>query len=158
MDIGCGTGRDCEFFLDNGYQYLGIDGSETMLKLAKKFNPSGEFELRDFYHISEFKEKFNGFWAAASLLHAPKSSILEILQSIRAILLTGGVGFISLKQGHGEKDEVWDAMGNKRFFAYYQTEEFVNILQSAGFSVLETQNNITIFDSKALWLTFFVKV
>lgn len=35
-DIGCGTGRHAEFFLERGYQITGIDVSAEMLRLARK--------------------------------------------------------------------------------------------------------------------------
>ena len=34
LDFGCGSGRDTEFFLNQGYTVEAIDGSEELCKLA----------------------------------------------------------------------------------------------------------------------------
>lgn len=36
LDIGCGHGRDVHYFQRNGFQALGIDPSENMIKYAEK--------------------------------------------------------------------------------------------------------------------------
>lgn len=35
LDIGCGAGRDAAIFVENGFDYTGIDASEGMLNIAK---------------------------------------------------------------------------------------------------------------------------
>lgn len=157
LDIGCGAGRDSFWFVDNGYEYLGVDGSESMVKLARENNQKAKFEVKNFYEISSLKNAFNGFWAAASLLHIPKSQISEILKTIKNLLEPDGVGFISLKEGKGEKNEIWQDTHFSRFFAYYIQQEFADILRLSRFSVLESGKKLSPRDSSTVWLTYFVK-
>lgn len=40
LDIGCASGRDVKQFTDLGFNVIGIDLSENLLKLAKKISIS----------------------------------------------------------------------------------------------------------------------
>ena len=42
LDVGCGTGRDCKYIEQKGYDVIGIDISKEMLKIEKTSN---QFEL-----------------------------------------------------------------------------------------------------------------
>jgi SAM-dependent methyltransferase len=92
LDLGCGTGQLALHFLENGYQVVGIDGSEYMLKYAnenaKKFVDKNKVKfiqgnVADFHlderfglvvstfdtlnHLSDEEELSNCFKCAASL-------------------------------------------------------------------------------------------
>ncbi len=157
LDIGCGTGADSFWFIENGYEYLGIDGSQNMVAIAKENNPNAQFQVMLYEEIPQLRRKFNGFWAASSLLHIPKSSIKEILGIIKQVILPGGVGFISLKEGTGEKNEVWQDSGASRFFAYYEQQEFSKILELAEFSILSSGRKASKLNSATSWITYFVR-
>jgi len=95
--------------------------------------------------------EFDGFWAAAVLLHIPKERIDEALKKIKKVVKPSGVGFISVKQGEGEKTD--EATG--RWFAYYGQDEFTDVLRKNGYKVLEAGIRPT--EGETTWLTFFVK-
>ena len=96
--------------------------------MAQERNPRATFVLVNVYDL-DFSQKFDGFWAAASLLHIPKSRIPDALQRIRTNVRKGGIGFISLKQGDGEGPD--EKTG--RWFSYYQAGEFEQKLEGRGF-------------------------
>ena len=51
LEIGSGTGNLAKFFIENHFNYSGLDYSNDMVKLASKKNPDGEFmqgDMRDF--------------------------------------------------------------------------------------------------------------
>lgn len=51
IEIGCGTGRLAGSFVDEGFQYTGLDMSTDMLNIAKKNNPGLQFiqgDMRNF--------------------------------------------------------------------------------------------------------------
>ena len=151
LEIGVGGGRDAKELIARGYAYTGIDISEEFIAIAERANPSGTFLRQSVYDLS-FPEGmlFDGFWAAASLLHIPKSNIVIALQKIAEYLKKDAVGFISLKYGEGEGMEE----GGGRFFAYYSENEFKKVLTSVGFKTLHVTVNP--MSDKITWLCFFV--
>jgi len=61
LDAGAGSGRDVEYFLNEGYDAIGIDISEGMLKEAKKRVPKKSvFKKMDFRKLKFKKESFDG--------------------------------------------------------------------------------------------------
>ncbi len=157
VDIGCGAGRDATLFLQNNFDYTGLDASSEMLKEARKRAPTGKFILGNFYQLDFPDETFDGFWAAASLLHAPKTDIESVLNEILRILKPGGVGFISLKEtqnideGMIKEDKYG---GIKRYFSFYTPKELGKILKKTGSVVIK---NLIHKEGDTNWLCYFVK-
>lgn len=152
LEIGSGGGRDAKQLIALGYEYVGTDISIGLIKVAKTENPAATFLLQSVYDL-DFPEEtqFDGFWASAVLLHIPKTRIDGVLQRIRKFMRDGAVGFLSLKQGEGERLEK-----DKRFFVYYSAEEFRQVLQRNNFEVVET--TVRPMGGKTTWLCFFVRV
>ncbi len=155
VEIGSGGGRDAKDLIAMGYEYIGTDISKGLLEVAKKNNPAVTFFLKSVYELDFPEKSFDGFWASAVLLHMPKNRIDEALQNIKHILKPGGIGFISLKKGDGEKFVEGDHVGisYKRFFSFYKQEEFAEVLKRNNFEILESYE----FDhSNKKWLAFFI--
>ena len=149
LEIGPGGGKDAAELIAFGYRYTGADASAGLLRVAQERNPRATFVLVNVYDL-DFSRKFDGFWAAASLLHIPKSRIPEALQRIRINVRKGGIGFISLKQGDGEGPD--EKTG--RWFSYYQAGEFEQKLEAAGFRTVKLGE---LAASKDTWLTFLIR-
>ncbi len=160
IDIGCGTGKDAHLFIDAGFDYVGIDLSKKMLEVAKEREPRANFQLMDLYHLDFPSRSFDGFWADTSLLHVPKKDIGHVLESIKKLLKTGGVGFISMKQV-GDKGNVVDGIAHEhrfgmefdRYFALYTIDEFKHILEDVGFAIVK---NHVYKKANKNWLCYFV--
>lgn len=151
LEIGSGAGNDAKWFLDNKYEYLGTDISEKMIDVCKSKNPEGKFLIKSVYDLDFPENSFDGFWSSITLLHLPKDKIAVALNSIHKVTRTGGIGFISLKKGKGEKLET----KKERFYAYYSKDEFDKILKGNGFEVIESYEQDF---GKTTFLIFFVKV
>ena len=46
VEIGCGTGNLVPYFLENNFNYIGLDLSENMIEIAKNKIPNGDFRIR----------------------------------------------------------------------------------------------------------------
>ncbi|MFH1047077.1 MAG: class I SAM-dependent methyltransferase [Patescibacteria group bacterium] len=161
LDIGCGSGRDAAMFLEHGYGYVGIDLCETMLSLARRRNPSANFCRQNIYDLAFQSHSFAGFWAVTSLLHLPKARIAAALREIRRVTAVGGVGFVVMKGGNGERLVSGKFLGDERFYAYYSLVEFGAVLADSDFEVLEQERKIYHTSSSgdsAVWLKYFVRV
>ena len=161
IDIGCGAGRDAEFFTTHGLDYTGIDASAGLLAEASKRLPQAKFILMNFYKLNLPPNSFDGFWAAASLLHIPKNKINRVLSDIKNIIKPNGIGFISLKQktrlDAGLIKEHKYGATIERYFAFYDPSEFQTILAHAGFAVVKhhilKENDV----NHTHWLCYFVR-
>lgn len=132
LDLGCGSGRDSRFFLENSYKVTSLDASIELAKLASDFIGK-QVVIKSFQELDYFKI-FDGIWACASLLHCTKSEMNNVLKRISYALKPQGIVYMSFKQGTGERvDE------NGRFFNDYTETELVDLL--------EKQLNLTLIDS-----------
>lgn len=122
LDAGCGSGRDSLFFLKNGYEVTAFDASQAMVELASRH--TNHPVLRLSFHDIEFKERFDGVWACASLLHVPRRAINEALLRLLTSLKAGGLLYASFKYGDGEVTR------NGRLFNNYNEETFRSLLRT----------------------------
>lgn len=150
LEIGSGVGKDAESLIRLGYDYTGTDASNGLLELARKRNPSATFIQRYAHKIDHSLGEFDGFWASAVLLHIPRDEMRDSLLAISSVIKNDGVGFITMKEGEDER--VDEKTG--RLFTYYKEEEFRDVLESTGFSVLEVGRRDTEKDN---WLLFYVR-
>ena len=89
LDLGCGSGRDTKAFLELGYSVDAMDGSEELCRRAGAFTGI-EVKCILFQDLEE-KEKYDGIWACASLLHLPRKDLSEVFRKVRDALRQGGV-------------------------------------------------------------------
>jgi len=160
LEIGCGTGRDARELIEQGFDYTGIDASEGMLAIARENAKGGSFKKGDFYALDFPTGSFDGFWAAASFLHAPKADMGKALSEARRILRDGGIGFISLKQRtHMDEGVIREskAGGIERYFSFWDAEEFAAELEKNGFKVLKATKRYEGGPDDTTWLCFIVK-
>src|SRR3989344_37116 len=140
LEIGSGGGRDAKDLIEMGYEYTGTDISKGLLEEARKNNPKATFLLQSVYELDFPEKTFDGFWACAVLLHMPKDRMSEALKSIHNVIKKGGIGFISLKKGEGEKFVEGDHVGiaYKRFFSFWEEDEFTSYLEQNNFEILKS--------------------
>jgi len=56
MDFGCGTGRSTRFLQKLGFDTIGIDIAEDMIKKAREIDPDGDYRLVEDGDLSQFKD------------------------------------------------------------------------------------------------------
>jgi ubiquinone/menaquinone biosynthesis C-methylase UbiE len=154
LEIGSGAGNDASSLLEMGYDYTGTDASSGLIEVARKRNPQATFINVNADELNFPEKSFDGFWAAAVLLHIPKENIDNVLQSIKKQVREGGIGFISLKEGEGEEED----KKTGRWFSYYKEDEFKEVLLRNGFETVEVENKTENREGRPDWLAFLVRV
>ncbi|MGD2205373.1 MAG: class I SAM-dependent methyltransferase [Anaerolineae bacterium] len=137
LDLGCGPGRDVDFMSQIGCRLVGLDLSIGMLSEARCRLPDADLVRADLRCAPFATAAFDGIWACASLLHVPRVQFPDAVAEVARLLRRpGGLFYLSLKRGHGER---WVAgIGGRRiFFVYYQPSEVETRLRQAGFQILE---------------------
>jgi len=127
LDLGCGSGRDTKYFLQEGYEVLAVDGSIELVKLSTRF--TGKQTMHLTFDELNFYEEFDGVWACASLLHVPRNRIDFIVNKIYYALKKGGVFYSSYKYGNQEE------VKNGRFFNNYDELSFNELLKKHHYFV-----------------------
>ena len=108
LDAGCGSGRDTKALLKHGYKVTAIDASSKMVEAATRL--IGYPAKLMYFQQMTFDQEFDGVWACASLLHVPRMQIDEVLNRIKRAMRSGGVCYMSFKEGEGER-----VNGGRRF-------------------------------------------
>lgn len=141
MDSGCGTGRDTYEFLKRGYCVTAIDASPAMLRecrrkireaivsaenseLKRAAKESEKRSIEATFDELQFRNEFDGIWAAASLLHIPEQLMEENLRRLIQALKPKGVLFMSFKYGKGEYKY------DPRYFTCYSRRKIRSLLKS----------------------------
>jgi SAM-dependent methyltransferase len=127
LDLGCGSGRDSEYFISMGYDVTALDGSEEMCSLASVH--IGKEVLHMSFSEMDFDDVFDGVWANASLLHVPKNEMENILAKIIRSLKQDGILYMTFRYGDFEGIE------EERYFTNYRSRELKELV--AGFEELE---------------------
>jgi SAM-dependent methyltransferase len=121
LDTGCGSGRDSRAFLERGYEVTAMDASEAMVELASQH--IGRLVLHMSFDQVQYEEQFDGVWACASLLHAPRLGLPEVLERLGKALKEEGVMYASFKYGEEE------IIRNGRLFSNYSENSFRQMLE-----------------------------
>jgi 2-polyprenyl-3-methyl-5-hydroxy-6-metoxy-1,4-benzoquinol methylase len=111
LDAGCGAGRDIKMFHNLGFQVTAFDASSELVEFATKY--SGVDVLNMYFSDVNWENTFDGIWACASLLHIPKSQMIDAIRRLILSLKVGGVFFLGYKIGEN------DGFVDGRFFSNY---------------------------------------
>jgi mutator protein MutT len=129
LDLGCGSGRDSAYFIQQGYQLTALDMSRELAAIAEK-KIAQPVIVKSFTEVDAV-DAYDGIWANSSLLHATGGQIRETLRRLISALKRDGIIFMSFK--HGENESI-DARG--RFFSNYTKSTLTALLQEpTGISV-----------------------
>ena len=131
LDFGCGAGRDTKYFLSRGYQVDAVDGSEQLCRIASEYTGIKVRQML-FQELDE-KEKYDGIWACASILHLPKKQLREVLKNMYAALKSKGWIYTSFKYGEFEGER------NGRYFTDFTTDTFKDFIHDMHGLKIEEQ-------------------
>ncbi len=124
IDLGCGDGRDSDYFYSKGIDVVGIDLSKSMIELARKKHPMIAFFKEDMRDTVFPDGTFQAAWASASIINMPKSDLSKIESEVHRVLDPRGIFAFSVKIGDKEGFEDENIIeGYPRYFSYYTLEE-----------------------------------
>ena len=134
LDFGCGSGRDAKVFLELGYEVEAVDGCRELCEMAAEYTGIVVRQM-DFMEL-DVREKYDGIWACASVLHLPYEEIKAVMEKMAEALKENGVFYVSFKYGE------FEGWRNGRYFTD-MTEDGVRRL------VEETQG----MSAEEIWVT-----
>ena len=126
LDYGSGSGRDSAYFLDKGFSVDSLDGSAEMKAQAERLFGI-KVKLASFLSLEE-KEKYDGIWAQASILHLEEHDLRVALTLIERALKRDGVFYSSFRKGEedGYENGRWYTnMTERRFLSFLPASLYV---------------------------------
>lgn len=129
LDVGSGTGKDSEYFVEEGLLPVATDICPEMLRFCRRKTLAS---IRtDCYKLSFREESLEAVWSMNVLLHVPSSSLSDVLSEIRSVLKPGGLFYLGLWGGDGFEG-VWedDHYTPKRFFSFRTDSEIDRAVRS----------------------------
>ncbi|HUV44719.1 MAG TPA: class I SAM-dependent methyltransferase [Dehalococcoidales bacterium] len=142
LDIGCGNGKDTDYFRRKAAFAVGMDVSRGMLAEARKRVPWGTFCRMDMRGLGFSTGVFDGVWANGCIYHVPKADLPAVFREVIRVLRPSGVFSFNYKAGAGEglDDEPRSFGGGPRYYAYYRRGEMKTLLRRAGLRALELES------------------
>lgn len=135
LEVGCGAGQFSKYLMTKGFTVIGVDLSESMLALARKKVPGGDFRSMDMRNLSFYDGQFDGIIAPYSLIHIPEKAVVSTLKGFNRVLRQHGE--LCVLAQRGESDHIVDepfAPGKKVFFNFFTSLRIRNYLEIAGFT------------------------
>jgi cyclopropane fatty-acyl-phospholipid synthase-like methyltransferase len=143
LDLGCGTGNPiARHIVQSGFQLVGVDQSKTMLEIAQREVPQGEFIHADMLEV-EFDGEFAAIIAWDSAFHVDRRHHTALYRKLANSLLTGGRLLLSVggsnsedttsnESGEGFTSEMF---GQTFFYSGFAPEVARKLLEDAGFEI-----------------------
>jgi SAM-dependent methyltransferase len=133
LDAGCGEGRNCIYFLHQGYQVFGTDANPTAIQMsriyAKTIQP--DYDIHRFQKASIEDMPFHGgaFDAliSSAVLHFAKSShhFHQMMAEMMRILRPGGFFFLRMCTDQGNMREKSPHLGDGVYLLPDGSERFL---------------------------------
>ena len=149
LDLGCGTGLPhARYLVEKGFDILGVDLSEEMVKVASKNVPEATFIQLSMNEIT-YRDEFNGVVSSFSMLLLSPDLFKETASRIHSALVEGGYFYLSLNEPACTLDdpdsEVFvNIMGQDMYSRAYTVEETEGYFQPLGFSLVKFNRNIQV--------------
>lgn len=110
LELGCGGGRDAAHIRSRGFAIDATDGTPALVRRANEAFAVAARVMA--FHELDAEAAYAGVWAHASLLHAPRAALPDILRRIARALIPGGWFFSSYKLGDAEGRDLLGRLHN----------------------------------------------
>jgi len=158
LDLGCGNGRSLQFLKDKDIDYIGVDFSEKLIKIAQQNYPKVKFQVADALNLPFPNNYFDKIYSIAVLHHIPSEKFrIQFFEEARRILKPDGLLILTVWQpeskkklnlffkhtvlkltGKLEKGDVIRPWGNKdaeRYFHHFSQKELINLTKQTMFKI-----------------------
>ncbi len=155
LDLGCGLGQDSRYLKRKHCQVIGIDVTPAFLRLARSRSPRLPLILADMLRLPFSTPSFDGVWAAASLIHVPKTLLSHGLRQLRDVTKPGGTLGATLVHGKGSGFLANQWMRG-RFLSRWHKQELKRVVEKAGWEVVALQI-VANQERKGRWLNLLAR-
>lgn len=130
LDVGCGSGYTGKYLVEHGFNVVGVDFSQSMLKLAGRNVPEANLIKQDVTRLGFKTNSFDGLTSFYCIIHIPREKHASLFQSFHRILKPEGIMLISM--GYSEWEGTEKYFGVDMFWSHYGPEKSLQIIENAG--------------------------
>ncbi|MGV9206423.1 MAG: class I SAM-dependent methyltransferase, partial [Promethearchaeia archaeon] len=135
LDAGSGSGEPVsKYLVDAGLEVIGVDLSDTMLKMARKNVPEATFLKQDLLNLEFDEESFDGIISVFTLFHIPKKDHFSVFLKFYGLLKSGGI--LLINTGTHDSEGFSQFFGVPMFWSNYAPEKTLSFVKDAGFSII----------------------
>lgn len=159
LDLGCGNGRYYETVKGKGVDYVGVDNSERLIKLAQKKHPGVKFQTADALNLPFPDNHFDKVYSIAVLHHMPSREFRsQFLKEAKRVLKQEGLLILTVWKFYGKKEislffkytilkligkskldfkDIFEPWGKKteRYYHWFSKRELANLVKKEGFKI-----------------------
>lgn len=151
LDVGCGDGRDADFFAKNGITVTAIDFSVEAIERVQKLNAQVTAQTMDILHIDFPDNTFDAIYAHLSLHYFDDETTDKIFQDIFRMLKPKGYFFVKCKSIHdplyGQGEKVGENMFINPYLRHFFSKEYMHE-KLRNFSILDLRETHAAYDGK----------
>lgn len=103
LDYGCGTGEEMAWLRAQGFRVEGVDGTLEFLLAARRRCPGARILHARFETVSLPRNRYDGIWCNAALIHVPPPELARQLEKLKSALRPGGLLGLTLAWGRGKR-------------------------------------------------------
>lgn len=150
LDLGCGSGRDSQYFLSKGFNVTAVDGSLEMVRHCQKSLEAKV--IHSLIETYETEDRYEGIWASASLIHIKREAMVHVVQKYIGYLKTGGIFYMSFKS----YPEDFNYQG--RYFTCYTITSVYEVLDTLKYvDILEVSSTESVQKDNMTWLNIVLR-
>ena len=159
LDLGCGNARYFEFLKDKQIEYIGVDNSEELIKIARKRYPQTKFQNADALKLPFPDNYFDKIYSIAVFHHIPSQELrMRFLKEAKRVLKPGGIFILTAWKFHRKKEiyflikytilkligkseldfkDVFEPWQNKfeRYYHWFSQRELKRLVKRSGFKI-----------------------
>jgi adenine/guanine phosphoribosyltransferase-like PRPP-binding protein/ubiquinone/menaquinone biosynthesis C-methylase UbiE len=139
LDLGCGSGLpNAKFMLEQGFQVIGIDAVEDLIKIARQEVPGAQFQVGEIEtYVTD--TLFDGILAWDSLFHLSPSAQEAVLPRLYALLKPGG--YLLYTAGKVEGEITGEMFGESFYYGSIGMERLKGLLEGIGFKPIHLEED-----------------
>ncbi len=155
LDLGCGPGQDTRFLRRQGFRVYGVDLTWSFLQAGKRRSPRLPLIQADMRHLPFSSAEFEGIWAAASIIHLPKSHVRTLFRKLFTLTKPGGWLAFTVMYGReiGVPRQQWIP---NRYLAKWHKRELKKTVQTTKWEVVLIER-VKNQERKGAWLNVLAR-
>jgi SAM-dependent methyltransferase len=154
LEIGCGSGRDASFLVQNGFAITATDASGEMLASAEKCHPELKGHLRQAaFPLPQdspmLAERYDAVVCIAMIMHVPEHELFEFATQLQTLVASGGTLIIVSSIGRSEITNQRDKNG--LLFIERPVAELQLLFERLGFRLIARDSSIDSLERDIHW-------